>query len=131
MMRSRGETLGTEVRRRILMGTYALSAGYVDAYYGKALRVRRLIADDFERAFDDFDLLIAPTAPSAAYPLGERIDDPLAMYLGDVATCLANLAGLPAVSVPAGVAAASSGVLLGSSRSSPQLNPAANTTARV
>ena len=103
MMRSRGQTLGAEVRRRVLMGTYALSAGYFDAYYGKALKVRRLIADDFTRAFTAFDLLLAPTAPSAAYRLGERIDDPLAMYLGDVATCLANLAGIPAVSVPAGV----------------------------
>jgi aspartyl-tRNA(Asn)/glutamyl-tRNA(Gln) amidotransferase subunit A len=105
MMRSRGETLGGEVRRRVLMGTYALSAGYYDAYYGRALKVRRLIADDFDRAFEAFDLLLAPTAPSAAYRLGERVDDPLAMYLGDVATCLANLAGLPALSVPAGVGA--------------------------
>jgi aspartyl-tRNA(Asn)/glutamyl-tRNA(Gln) amidotransferase subunit A len=102
MMRSRGETLGREVRRRVLMGTYALSAGYYDAYYGRALKVRRLIADDFDRAFEAFDLLLAPTAPSTAYRIGERIDDPLAMYLGDVATCLANLAGLPALSVPAG-----------------------------
>ena len=102
MMESRGRTLGPEVRRRVLMGTYALSAGYYDAYYGKALRVRRLIAEEFARAFESFDLLVTPTAPGPAFPLGERRDDPLAMYLGDVDTCLANLAGLPAISVPAG-----------------------------
>ncbi len=103
MMRSRGQMLGSEVRRRILMGTYALSAGYYDAYYGKALKVRRLIADDFSRAFADFDVLMAPTTPSVAFRLGEKADDPLAMYLGDVDTCLANLAGIGAVSVPAGM----------------------------
>jgi aspartyl-tRNA(Asn)/glutamyl-tRNA(Gln) amidotransferase subunit A len=101
MMESRGRWLGREVRRRVLMGTYALSAGYYDAYYGRALKVRRLIADDFERAFRSVDVLLTPTTPEAAFPLGSRRDDPLAMYLGDVDTCLANLAGLPAVSVPA------------------------------
>lgn len=104
MMRSRGRGFGPEVRRRILMGTYALSAGYYDAYYGKALKVRRLIADDFARAFGDFDLLMTPTAPSTAYELGKKSDDPLAMYLDDIDTVLANLAGVPAVSVPAGTA---------------------------
>ena len=103
-MRSRGESFGPEVRRRILMGTYALSAGYYDAYYGKALRVRRLIADDMTRAFTDYDLLLTPTAPTVAYRLGENVDDPLSMYLGDVDTVLANLAGVPAISVPAGTA---------------------------
>ena len=104
MMRSRGESFGPEVRRRILMGTYALSAGYYDAYYGKALRVRRLIADDMARAFDTYDLLLTPTAPTGAYRLGNKVDNPLAMYLGDVDTVLANLAGVPAISVPAGTA---------------------------
>ena len=103
MMKSRGSTLGPEVRRRILMGTYALSAGYYDAYYGKALKVRRLIANDFEKAFANFDLLMTPTVPSTAYRFGEK-SDPLAMYLVDKDAVLANLVGLPAVSVPAGKA---------------------------
>lgn len=102
MRRSRGRTLGREVRRRVLMGSFALSAGYYDAYYGKALKVRRVIADDLAHAFEGADVLLTPTAPSAAYRLGEKLDDPLAMYVGDVCTCLANLSGLPAVSVPAG-----------------------------
>ena len=105
MRRSRGATLGPEVRRRILMGTYALSAGYYDAYYGKALRVRRLIADDFSRAFESFDLLMSPTTPTTAFGLGETTD-PLAMYLNDVDTVSANLVGIPALSVPAGTDAA-------------------------
>ncbi len=104
MMRSRGEGFGPEVRRRILMGTYALSAGYYDAYYGKALKVRRLIADDFARAFETFDLLMTPTTPSTAYPLGKKSDDPLAMYLDDIDTVLANLVGIGAISIPAGTA---------------------------
>ena len=104
MMRSRGALFGPEVRRRILMGTYALSAGYYDAYYGKALKVRRLIADDFERAFKDFDLLMTPTTPSTAYPLGQKSDDPLAMYLDDMDTVLANLVGMGAITLPAGSA---------------------------
>ena len=104
MMRSRGESFGPEVRRRILMGTYALSAGYYDAYYGKALKVRRLIADDTTRAFETYDLLLTPTAPTAAYRLGSKVDDPLAMYLGDIDTVLANLVGVPAISVPVGTA---------------------------
>ncbi|UCH25160.1 MAG: Asp-tRNA(Asn)/Glu-tRNA(Gln) amidotransferase subunit GatA [Trueperaceae bacterium] len=105
MMKSRGSSLGPEVRRRILMGTYALSAGYYDAYYGKALKVRRLIAHEIERAFEEVDLLLTPTVPSVAYPLGEKVDDPLAMYLGDIDTCLANLVGIAAISVPAGFTA--------------------------
>ncbi|MGL4609904.1 MAG: Asp-tRNA(Asn)/Glu-tRNA(Gln) amidotransferase subunit GatA [Trueperaceae bacterium] len=103
MMKSRGATFGKEVRRRILMGTYALSAGYYDAYYGKALKVRRLIANDFEKAFAQFDLLMTPTAPSVAYKMGEKAD-PLAMYLMDIDTVLGNLVGLPAISIPAGTA---------------------------
>lgn len=103
MMKSRGATFGKEVRRRILMGTYALSAGYYDAYYGKALKVRRLIAKDFEKAFTEFDLLMTPTAPSVAYRMGEK-SDPLAMYLMDIDTVLGNLVGLPAISLPAGTA---------------------------
>jgi aspartyl-tRNA(Asn)/glutamyl-tRNA(Gln) amidotransferase subunit A len=105
MMKSRGSRLGPEVRRRILMGSYALSAGYYDAYYGKALKVRRLIARDFERAFEEVELLLTPTVPFVAYPLGEKVDDPLAMYLGDIDTCLANLVGIAAISVPAGMTA--------------------------
>ena len=104
MSRSRGETLGPEVRRRILMGTYALSAGYYDAYYGKALKVRRLIANDFEKAFEQYDFLMTPTSPTPAYRMGEKTSDPLAMYLDDIDTVLANLVGIGAVSVPAGKA---------------------------
>ncbi len=102
MMRSRGETFGPEVRRRILIGTYALSAGYYDAYYGKALKVRRLLAREIGQAFDEVDLLLTPTAPRVAYPLGQKIDDPLSMYLDDIDTVLANLVGIGAVSVPSG-----------------------------
>ncbi len=104
MSETRGSTFGPEVRRRVLMGTYALSAGYYDAYYGKALKVRRLIAQDFERAFEQYDFLLTPTSPTVAYKLGEKSADPLAMYLDDVDTVLASLAGLPAISVPAGTA---------------------------
>ncbi len=104
MRRSRGEGFGREVRRRILMGTYALSAGYYDAYYGKALKVRRLIAEDVAQAFERFDLLLTPTTPTPAYRLGENASSPLEMYLGDVDTVLANLVGCAAISVPAGEA---------------------------
>lgn len=104
MSQSRGQFFGPEVRRRVLMGTYALSAGYYDAYYGKALKVRRLIADDFERAFAQYDFLMTPTSPTPAYPIGEKTSDPLAMYLDDIDTVLANLVGIGAVSVPAGKA---------------------------
>ena len=104
MSRTRGQSFGPEVRRRILTGTYALSAGYYDAYYGKALQVRRLLAHDVERAFAQYDLLMSPTTPSVAYPIGERSADPLAMYLGDIDTVLANLVGTGAISVPAGLA---------------------------
>ncbi|PWR23103.1 Asp-tRNA(Asn)/Glu-tRNA(Gln) amidotransferase subunit GatA [Zavarzinia compransoris] len=107
---TRGEGFGKEVRRRILIGTYVLSAGYYDAYYTRAQKLRRLIAGDFERAFETVDAVLAPTAPSAAYAGGEKAD-PIAMYLGDVFTVTANLAGLPAMSVPAGLS--SEGLPLG------------------
>jgi aspartyl-tRNA(Asn)/glutamyl-tRNA(Gln) amidotransferase subunit A len=104
MKRSRSVGFGAEVKRRILVGTYALSAGYVEAYYQQALKVRRLIANECAAAFARVDLLLMPTTPTVAYRLGEKTGDPLSMYLGDVDTVLANLAGLPAVSFPAGLA---------------------------
>lgn len=100
--RSRAEGFGAEVKRRILVGTYVLSAGYYDAYYLRAQRVRRLIANDFTTAFDQVDVLAGPTTPTVAFKLGENISDPLAMYAADVNTVAVNLAGLPAISVPAG-----------------------------
>jgi aspartyl-tRNA(Asn)/glutamyl-tRNA(Gln) amidotransferase subunit A len=100
--RSRGEGFGAEVKRRILIGTYALSAGYYDAYYLKAQQVRRLIREDYLRAFDKVDIIMGPTAPSVAFRLGEKANDPVSMYLSDIFTIAANLAGLPALSVPAG-----------------------------
>ncbi len=103
--KTRSEGFGAEVKRRILLGTYVLSAGYYDAYYRKAAQVRTLIRRDFERAFESCDLIASPTTPGPAWPLGERVDDPLHMYLADVFTVTANLAGLPAVSLPCGLAA--------------------------
>ncbi|CAN7300554.1 Asp-tRNA(Asn)/Glu-tRNA(Gln) amidotransferase subunit GatA [Phenylobacterium sp. LjRoot219] len=103
---TRAEGFGTEVKRRILVGTYVLSAGYYDAYYLKALKVRRRIADDFDQAFEKVDALLTPTAPSAAFQLGENADDPVAMYLNDIFTVTTNLAGLPGMSLPAGLDAA-------------------------
>jgi aspartyl-tRNA(Asn)/glutamyl-tRNA(Gln) amidotransferase subunit A len=100
--RSRAEGFGAEVKRRILVGTYALSAGYYDAYYLRAQRARRLIAEDFARAFAEVDLVAGPTAPTVAFKLGEKSGDPLAMYAADVNTVAVNLAGLPAISIPAG-----------------------------
>ena len=100
--RSRAEGFGSEVQRRILIGTYALSAGYVDAYYRKAQQVRTLIRRDFETAFSSVDVLLTPTAPSTAFAAGAHADDPLAMYLADLLTIPANLAGLPAINVPCG-----------------------------
>ncbi len=100
---TRAAGFGTEVRRRVLIGAYVLSAGYYDAYYLKALKVRRRIADDFEQAFGKVDALLTPTAPSAAFGLGENAADPVAMYLNDVFTVTVNLAGLPGLSVPAGL----------------------------
>jgi aspartyl-tRNA(Asn)/glutamyl-tRNA(Gln) amidotransferase subunit A len=100
--RSRGEGFGDEVKRRILVGTYVLSAGYYDAYYLKAQQARHLIRDDFLQAFEQVDVIMGPTAPSAAFKLGEKADDPVSMYLSDIYTIAVNLAGLPAISVPAG-----------------------------
>ncbi|MFM7057876.1 MAG: Asp-tRNA(Asn)/Glu-tRNA(Gln) amidotransferase subunit GatA [Planctomycetota bacterium] len=99
---SRTEGFGAEVRRRVMLGTYALSAGYYDAYYLRALKVRRRIQEDFQRAFEQVDVIAGPVAPSAAFPLGEKLSDPLAMYLSDICTISTNLAGLPAISVPCG-----------------------------
>ncbi|MFH2063472.1 MAG: Asp-tRNA(Asn)/Glu-tRNA(Gln) amidotransferase subunit GatA [bacterium] len=101
--RSRGAGFGPEVRRRIMIGTYALSSGYYDAYYLRAMKVRRLIAGDFARAFADVDCILTPTSPTVAWKLGEMADDPLAMYLQDIYTVSVNVAGLPAVSVPCGL----------------------------
>jgi aspartyl-tRNA(Asn)/glutamyl-tRNA(Gln) amidotransferase subunit A len=103
--RSRGEGFGEEVKRRILIGTYALSAGYYDAYYLQAQKVRRLIRDDFMQAFEQVDVIMGPTAPSVAFRLGEKADDPVSMYLSDIYTIAVNLAGLPAMSIPAGFSA--------------------------
>lgn len=101
-MRSRGEGFGPEVQRRIMIGTYALSAGYYDAYYLKAQKIRRLISEDFKRAFGEVDIILGPTSPSTAFGFGEKSKDPIAMYLSDIYTIAVNLAGLPAMSVPAG-----------------------------
>jgi aspartyl-tRNA(Asn)/glutamyl-tRNA(Gln) amidotransferase subunit A len=100
---SRTAGFGPEVKRRIMLGTYALSAGYYDAYYGKAQQVRTLIIRDFEAAYEQFDLLLSPTAPTTAFALGDKTGDPLTMYLNDVCTIPSNLSGDPAMSVPFGV----------------------------
>ena len=100
--RSRSEGFGPEVKRRIMLGTYVLSAGYYDAYYRKGQKVRRLIQEDFEKAFKSVDCLVTPTAPSTAFKAGEKADDPLQMYLSDVYTTSANLAGIPGISIPCG-----------------------------
>ncbi len=103
MSATRGAGFGDEVKRRIILGTYALSAGYYDAYYGSAQKVRTLIQRDFAAAFSVADVLVSPTAPTTAFKLGEKLDDPLAMYLNDVATIPANLAGIPGLSLPSGL----------------------------
>ena len=100
--RTRDQGFGAEVKRRIMLGTYALSAGYYDAYYLKAQRVRTLLTRDFEEAFKKVDAIVTPTCPTAAFKLGEKVDDPLAMYLADIYTVTANLAGIPGISVPCG-----------------------------
>jgi aspartyl-tRNA(Asn)/glutamyl-tRNA(Gln) amidotransferase subunit A len=102
--RSRSEAFGPEVKRRIMLGTYALSAGYKDAYYVKALKVRRLIRGDYDAAFREVDLIAGPVTAGAAFKLGEKVDDPLAMYLVDLYTVGANLAGVPGISIPCGFA---------------------------
>lgn len=99
---SRGEGFGPEVKRRIMLGAYALSSGYYDAYYVKALKVRRLIAEDYQRAFQNVDVILSPTCPTPAFRIGELVDDPLQMYLNDIYTIGANLAGIPGISLPAG-----------------------------
>jgi aspartyl-tRNA(Asn)/glutamyl-tRNA(Gln) amidotransferase subunit A len=104
MRATRDAGFGDEVKRRIILGTYALSSGYYDAYYGQAQKVRTLISRDFEAAFERADVLVSPTAPTTAFRLGEKLDDPLAMYLNDLATIPANLAGVPGISVPSGLA---------------------------
>ena len=104
MSRTRGAALGAEVKRRIILGTYALSAGYYDAYYGSAQKVRTLIRRDFENAFTTADVLISPASPVTAFPIGEKVNDPMAMYLNDLATIPGSLAGIPAMSVPSGLA---------------------------
>jgi aspartyl-tRNA(Asn)/glutamyl-tRNA(Gln) amidotransferase subunit A len=103
--RSRGEGFGAEVKRRIMIGTYALSAGYYDAYYLKAQQARRLIREDFLQAFETVDVIMGPTAPTPAFGLGEKADDPITMYLSDIYTIAVNLAGLPGLSIPAGLSA--------------------------
>ncbi len=100
--KSREEALGKEVKRRIMLGTYALSSGYYDAYYLKALKVRNLIRGDFVRAFERCDCLMMPVAPTTAFKIGEKADDPLKMYLADIYTVAVNLAGIPGISVPCG-----------------------------
>ena len=120
--KSRAEGFGPEVKRRIMLGTYALSSGYYDAYYKKAQQMRRVVTEDFLKAFDQVDVLIAPTCPNTAFDLGAKTEDPLAMYLTDIATIGANLAGIPAISVPAGFDA--DGMPIGLQIMSPQLTEA-------
>jgi aspartyl-tRNA(Asn)/glutamyl-tRNA(Gln) amidotransferase subunit A len=102
MFATRGEGFGPEVKRRVMLGTYALSAGYYEAYYGQAQKVRTLVIRDYETAFERFDILVSPTSPTTAFRIGEKADDPMAMYLNDIFTIPANLAGVPAISVPCG-----------------------------
>jgi aspartyl-tRNA(Asn)/glutamyl-tRNA(Gln) amidotransferase subunit A len=101
-LQTRGQLFGSEVKRRIMLGTYALSAGYYDAYYGQAQKVRTLIKADFDQAFESVDLIACPVAPTTAFRIGEHGDDPLSMYLEDVFTLPANLAGVPGISFPVG-----------------------------
>ena len=100
--KTRAEGFGPEVKRRIMLGTYALSSGYYDAYYKKAQQLRRLIAQDFDKAFEQVDILVSPTCPTTAFDLNSKADNPLAMYLTDIATISSNLVGAPALSMPAG-----------------------------
>jgi aspartyl-tRNA(Asn)/glutamyl-tRNA(Gln) amidotransferase subunit A len=104
MSATRDAGFGREVKRRIILGTYALSSGYYDAYYGSAQKIRTLIIQDYAKAFAQADVLVSPTAPTTAYKIGEKVDDPMAMYLGDVATIPVNLAGICGMSLPAGLA---------------------------
>jgi aspartyl-tRNA(Asn)/glutamyl-tRNA(Gln) amidotransferase subunit A len=102
--RTRAEGFGPEVKRRIMLGTYALSAGYYDAYYGKAQKARTLIIRDFARAYESYDVLLSPTSPTTAFGIGEKTQDPLTMYLSDVCTVPTSLAGATAISIPCGIA---------------------------
>ncbi|MEX1031253.1 MAG: Asp-tRNA(Asn)/Glu-tRNA(Gln) amidotransferase subunit GatA [Paenibacillaceae bacterium] len=102
-MKSRSQGFGPEVKRRIMLGTYALSSGYYDAYYLKAQKVRTLIKQDFDKVFESYDLIVGPTAPTTAFKLGEQVDDPLTMYLNDIMTIPVSLAGIPAISIPCGL----------------------------
>src|SRR5207237_2025800 len=104
MALTRAAGFGDEVKRRIMLGTYALSSGYYDAYYGKAQQVRTLICRDFDTAFEQVDVLVSPSTPTTAFPIGERADDPMAMYLADLCTIPSDLAGNAAISVPCGLA---------------------------
>ncbi|HEU0287799.1 MAG TPA: amidase family protein, partial [Nocardioidaceae bacterium] len=104
MAATREAGFGPEVKRRIILGTYALSSGYWDAYYGSAQKVRTLIRRDFDAAYEKVDVLVSPTAPTTAFPIGAKVDDPLAMYLNDIATIPASLAGMPGLSLPSGLA---------------------------
>ena len=101
--KTREEGFGPEVKRRIMLGTYVLSAGYYEAYYGKAQQVRSLIKEDFRKAFESCDAIITPTSPTPAFSIGEKVDNPLAMYLNDIYTVTANLAGIPGLNVPCGL----------------------------
>jgi aspartyl-tRNA(Asn)/glutamyl-tRNA(Gln) amidotransferase subunit A len=103
MFATRGQGFGPEVKRRVMLGTYALSAGYYEAYYGQAQKVRTLVIQDYETAFERFDILVSPTSPTTAFRIGEKADDPMAMYLNDIFTIPANLAGVPAISIPSGL----------------------------
>ena len=102
---TRSEGFGDEVKRRIMLGTFALSSGYYDAYYKKAQQVRTLIKNDFENVFENYDVIIGPTTPTPAFKIGEKVDDPLTMYANDILTIPVNLAGVPAISVPCGFGA--------------------------
>ena len=110
--KSRREGFGAEVKRRIMLGTYTLSQGYYDAYYLKAQKVRRLIRDDFKKAFETVDVIVGPTTPTPAFRLGEHANDPLSMYLADIYTVAMNLAGVPALSMPVGTIPADNGIQL-------------------
>src|SRR5205823_144150 len=111
--KSRAEGFGDEVKRRIMIGTYALSSGYYDAYYVRALKVRRLIKNDFDEAFKKCDVIASPTTPTAAFKIGEKSGDPLQMYLGDVFTVTCNIAGIAGISVPCGFTSGEKGLPIG------------------
>jgi aspartyl-tRNA(Asn)/glutamyl-tRNA(Gln) amidotransferase subunit A len=125
MSETRERGFGAEVKRRILLGTFALSAGYSEAFYEKALRVRRLIANDFAKAFETCDVVVCPTSPFPAFPIGAKSGDPLAMYLCDVFATPASLAGLPALSAPAGMTGGAAPLPVGLQVVAPALGEAA------